>query len=209
MTAEILSTLASFRDEIGECSDGKIHSDITTATTTTTTTTVTVGSGLGSHCANISNRPGVYTTHLLKDDTSAHKNIIKQKTTHIHNSMLSPDSSMPCTNTTSTSTFASSSNSSTTTNTTTTIDQCRLQITPFVQTHHHHHHHHPHHHHLGAGNSGLCTNSSVPTVYSSCLHHVGDKIGISMSPNDYRLLTDPRLINYVTDKETEAKLINQ
>ncbi|VDQ03941.1 unnamed protein product [Trichobilharzia regenti] len=54
------------------------------------------------------------------------------------------------------------------------------------------------------------TNSSLTptTIYSSCLHHVGDKIGISMSPNDYRLLTDPRLANYVTDKETEAQLID-
>ncbi|CAH8866209.1 unnamed protein product [Trichobilharzia szidati] len=54
------------------------------------------------------------------------------------------------------------------------------------------------------------TNSTLTptTIYSSCLHHVGDKIGISMSPNDYRLLTDPRLANYVTDKETEAQLID-
>lgn len=59
------------------------------------------------------------------------------------------------------------------------------------------------------------TTSRSSTYLMSNLSHlssnrppdVGDKIGISMSPNDYRLLTDPRLINYVTDQETESQLI--
>ncbi|KAA3680537.1 uncharacterized protein DEA37_0014614 [Paragonimus westermani] len=44
-------------------------------------------------------------------------------------------------------------------------------------------------------------------VYASDFQHVADKLGISMSPNDYQLLTNPQLTNYVTDENTEAQLL--
>ncbi|KAF6778884.1 hypothetical protein AHF37_01831 [Paragonimus kellicotti] len=44
-------------------------------------------------------------------------------------------------------------------------------------------------------------------VYASNFQHVADKLGISMSPNDYQLLTNPQLTNYVTDENTEAQLL--
>ncbi|KAF7255013.1 hypothetical protein EG68_07464 [Paragonimus skrjabini miyazakii] len=44
-------------------------------------------------------------------------------------------------------------------------------------------------------------------VYTSNFQHVADKLGISMSPNDYQLLTNPQLTNYVTDENTEAQLL--
>ncbi|CAH8615045.1 unnamed protein product [Schistosoma bovis] len=200
MTAEILSTLASFREEMGEFGDGKIHSDI-----------VPASSNFGPHFVHIPNRTGVYNP-MHNDDTNPIKNVVKQKTTHIHNSMIPSNSLMhPTTattitngNSTTTTTAITTNTTATTTTTTTsssniyTVDRCRLQSAHFIQSH-------------GGeiNNNGMLTNSSTPTIYSSCVHHVGDKIGISMSPNDYRLLTDPRLVNYVTDKETEAKIINQ
>ncbi|CAH8635436.1 unnamed protein product [Schistosoma rodhaini] len=206
MTAEILSNLASFRDEIGEFNDGKIHSDI-----------IPVSSNFGSHFVHIPNRTGVYNPMHNDDINTINKNI-KQKTTHLHNNMVPSDSLIhPTTSnhTITTTSITNTNTTTTTTNTTTTtsssnnnsniytVDRCRLQNMHFIQSH------------SGGevnnnnNNDTILTNSSIPTIYSSCVHHVGDKIGISMSPNDYRLLTDPRLINYVTDKETEAKLINQ
>ncbi|KAH9579193.1 hypothetical protein MS3_00009433 [Schistosoma haematobium] len=197
MTAEILSTLASFREEMGEFGDGKVHSDI-----------VPASSNFGPHFVHIPNRTGVYNP-MHNDDTNPIKNVVKQKTTHIHNSMIPSNSLMhPTTATTITNSNSTTTTTAITTNTTATttttssniytVDRYRLQSAHFIQSH-------------GGeiNNNGMLTNSSTPTIYSSCVHHVGDKIGISMSPNDYRLLTDPRLVNYVTDKETEAKIINQ
>ncbi|VDP90592.1 unnamed protein product [Echinostoma caproni] len=36
---------------------------------------------------------------------------------------------------------------------------------------------------------------------------VASKLGISMTPNDYQLLTNPQLANYVTDETTETQLL--
>ncbi|KAK4467910.1 hypothetical protein MN116_008519 [Schistosoma mekongi] len=170
MTAEILSNLSSFREEMGENCDGKLHSDPTTV----------------PHCSMPLNRCGVYAPNIPVDDaTNNMKNIVKHKTVHLHNSMMTSSDSMSANTTNNSNSF--------------TMDRCRLQNAHFNQS-------------MNTSvscNGGDLTMHSSSTVYSSCLHHVGDKIGISMSPNDYRLLTDPRLVNYVTDKETEAKIINQ
>ncbi|CAH8660550.1 unnamed protein product [Dicrocoelium dendriticum] len=37
---------------------------------------------------------------------------------------------------------------------------------------------------------------------------VADQLGISITSKDYELLTDPQLVNYVTDETTEAQLLN-
>lgn len=50
------------------------------------------------------------------------------------------------------------------------------------------------------------TSQSVPCATSN-LGAVADKLGISITPNDYQLLTDPHLANYVTDESTEAQLL--
>ncbi|KAA0195056.1 hypothetical protein FBUS_10984 [Fasciolopsis buskii] len=41
----------------------------------------------------------------------------------------------------------------------------------------------------------------------SDFQNMASKLGISMTPNDYQLLTNPQLANYVTDETTETQLL--
>ncbi|CAL8068195.1 unnamed protein product [Calicophoron daubneyi] len=59
-----------------------------------------------------------------------------------------------------------------------------------------------------AGSDGGNISSGAHTDRSSSnVQNVADKLGISITPNDYQLLTNPHLANYVTDENTEAQLL--
>ncbi|KAG5441172.1 hypothetical protein CSKR_202101 [Clonorchis sinensis] len=55
------------------------------------------------------------------------------------------------------------------------------------------------------GSVGYAPNSELRS--SSSFLDVANKLGISITSNDYQLLTDPQLANYVTDETTEAQLL--
>lgn len=46
-----------------------------------------------------------------------------------------------------------------------------------------------------------------PNLRRSGFQTVADQLGISITSKDYELLTDPQLVNYVTDETTEAQLL--